>query len=186
MSEDDGLKALGQVIQIDEARIPDHLGEMVRGTVEETLNALLDAEADRLCGAGRYERTMASRTFTGRRSEPRMCWTRGFLCMQRFFGLASRGGARPRVKRAARDPTGMRRHFRLSFLSAGDRVAKSGEEDGIPAALPFIVAPRLWRPRTLAASMAVWFWAVRSRPLQSEHRPSRLARRTFARRLAGA
>jgi len=26
------------------------------GTVEETLNALLDAEADRLCGAGRYER----------------------------------------------------------------------------------------------------------------------------------
>src|ERR1700722_9017638 len=57
MSEDDGLKAMGQVIQIDEARIRDHLGEMVRGTVEETLNALLDAEADRLCGAGRYERT---------------------------------------------------------------------------------------------------------------------------------
>jgi hypothetical protein len=39
MSEDDGLKAMGQVIQIDEARIRDHLGEMVRGTVEETLNA---------------------------------------------------------------------------------------------------------------------------------------------------
>ena len=46
MSEDDGLKAMGQVIQIDEARIRDHLGEMVSGTVEETLNALLDAEAD--------------------------------------------------------------------------------------------------------------------------------------------
>ena len=30
---------MGQVIQIDEARIRDHLGEMVRGTVEETLNA---------------------------------------------------------------------------------------------------------------------------------------------------
>src|SRR6202046_2405605 len=57
MSEDDGLKAMGQVIQIDEARIRDHLGEIVRGTVEETLNGLLDAEADRLCGAGRYERT---------------------------------------------------------------------------------------------------------------------------------
>ena len=48
-------KPMGQVIQIDEARIRDHLGEMVRGTVEETLNAMLDAEADRLCGAGRYE-----------------------------------------------------------------------------------------------------------------------------------
>ena len=32
---------------------------MVRGTVEETLNAMLDAEADRLCGAGRYERSQA-------------------------------------------------------------------------------------------------------------------------------
>ena len=42
------------MIQIDEARIRDHLDEMVRGTVEETLNAMLDAEADRLCGAGRF------------------------------------------------------------------------------------------------------------------------------------
>ena len=52
---DEGKKGedMGQVIQIDEARIKDHLGEMVRGTVEETLNALLDAEADRLCGACR-------------------------------------------------------------------------------------------------------------------------------------
>src|ERR1700744_666493 len=48
---------MGQVIQIDEARIRDHLGEMVRGTVEETLNGMLDAEADELCGAGRYERS---------------------------------------------------------------------------------------------------------------------------------
>ena len=28
MTEDDGLKAVGQVIQIGEARIRDHLGEM--------------------------------------------------------------------------------------------------------------------------------------------------------------
>jgi hypothetical protein len=37
-------KPMGQVIQIDEARIRDHLGEMVRGTVEETLNAGLGAQ----------------------------------------------------------------------------------------------------------------------------------------------
>ena len=54
-------KTMGEVIQIDEARIREHLGEMVRGTVEETLNAMLDAEADRLCGAGRYERSKARR-----------------------------------------------------------------------------------------------------------------------------
>src|SRR5246500_5799590 len=59
MSDENGVKAMGQVIQIDEARIRDHLGEMVRGTVEETLNALLDAEADQLCGARKYERTEA-------------------------------------------------------------------------------------------------------------------------------
>jgi hypothetical protein len=35
-------KPMGQVIQIDEARIRDHLGDMVRGTVEETLNAALE------------------------------------------------------------------------------------------------------------------------------------------------
>jgi putative transposase len=34
---------------------------MVRGTVEEALNAMLDAEADRLCGAGRYERSEGRR-----------------------------------------------------------------------------------------------------------------------------
>ena len=55
MSEKDGT--MGQMIQIDEGRIRDHLGEMVRVTVEEALNAMLDAEADALCGAARYERS---------------------------------------------------------------------------------------------------------------------------------
>ena len=54
---EDSKKALGNVVQIDEKRIHDHLGELVRGTVEETLNSLLDAEADALCGAQRYERS---------------------------------------------------------------------------------------------------------------------------------
>lgn len=49
--------ALGKVIKIDEARIQEHLGNVVRSTVEETLNGLLDAEADRVCGASRYERS---------------------------------------------------------------------------------------------------------------------------------
>lgn len=53
-----GVKPVtGPVVQIDEGRIQAHLDEVVRSTVEETLNALLDAEADRLCGARKYERT---------------------------------------------------------------------------------------------------------------------------------
>ena len=50
------MPELGPVVQIDEGRIQAHLDEVVRATVEETLNALLDAEADELCGARRYER----------------------------------------------------------------------------------------------------------------------------------
>ena len=37
------------------------LKHIVRGSVEEALNALLDAEAGRLVGAGRYQRTEARR-----------------------------------------------------------------------------------------------------------------------------
>ena len=53
----DRVKPLNRVIQIDESRIQHHLGQVVRKTVEETLNGLLEAEADRLCRATRYERT---------------------------------------------------------------------------------------------------------------------------------
>jgi transposase-like protein len=50
-------KNLKEVITIDQARIQNHLDQVVRGTVEETLNAMLDAEADALCQAERYEHT---------------------------------------------------------------------------------------------------------------------------------
>ena len=59
--EEDSTKTLGNVIRIDDERIQDHLKHVVRGSVEETLNALLDAEADRLAGAARYERSEARR-----------------------------------------------------------------------------------------------------------------------------
>ena len=49
---------MNKVVHIDEGRIQDHLGELVHGSVEETLNALLDAEADAMWGAQRYERSL--------------------------------------------------------------------------------------------------------------------------------
>jgi putative transposase len=62
MSEDTPIPGpLNNVIRIDDERIKGHLDRVVRGTVEETLNSLLDAEADRLCNAQRYERTEARR-----------------------------------------------------------------------------------------------------------------------------
>ena len=52
---DSATKPLGDVIAINESLIKDHLAKVVVKTVEETLNAMLDAEADELCGAKRYE-----------------------------------------------------------------------------------------------------------------------------------
>src|SRR5271154_5932572 len=43
------------IVTVNEKEIHDHLAELVRGSVEETLNQLLDVEADELCGAKRYE-----------------------------------------------------------------------------------------------------------------------------------
>ena len=51
---EDSTKGLSKVIRIDESEIRGHLDKMVRGTVEETLNALLEAEADAMCHAQRY------------------------------------------------------------------------------------------------------------------------------------
>jgi putative transposase len=68
-------KPLGDVVRIDTAEIQQHVDQVVRDTVEETLNGLLEAEADRLCRAERYERT-AARADTRAGHYPRKLQTR--------------------------------------------------------------------------------------------------------------
>ena len=48
-----------KIIQLNEEVVKGELKELVRKSVEETLNELLDKEADELTGAGKYERTAA-------------------------------------------------------------------------------------------------------------------------------
>jgi len=48
-----------KIIQFNESAIQGHLSEMVRHSVEETLNQMLDAEANRLCNADKYQRNEA-------------------------------------------------------------------------------------------------------------------------------
>ncbi len=50
-----------KILQINEQVIKDQLGELVKGTIEETLNAMLDAEADVMCNAQKYEHTKERR-----------------------------------------------------------------------------------------------------------------------------
>ena len=57
------MKTISNVIQIDEERVKGHLDRVVRSTVEQTINDLLDAEADRLVGADRYARTDQRRDY---------------------------------------------------------------------------------------------------------------------------
>jgi len=48
-----------KIIQFNESAIQGHLSEMVRHSVETTLNQMLEAEADRLCHAEKYQRNEA-------------------------------------------------------------------------------------------------------------------------------
>ena len=50
-------KAIFGAIKIDEKEIRSHLDGLVRQSVEDTLNALLNAEADAICQASRYQRS---------------------------------------------------------------------------------------------------------------------------------
>ena len=45
------------IVSFDEEAVKDELREPVGKTIEETINAMLDEEADQLVGAGPYERT---------------------------------------------------------------------------------------------------------------------------------
>ena len=45
------------IIQVNQELIHNELKDLVRNSVEETLNALLDHEADQLVNAGKYERS---------------------------------------------------------------------------------------------------------------------------------
>jgi len=47
---------------VDEGRVKSFLEEKMRGTIEEMMNQLLDAEADALCQAQKYQRTPERQT----------------------------------------------------------------------------------------------------------------------------
>lgn len=54
-----------EIVSFDDEAIKGYVGKLVAKTVEETLNALLDEEADQLVNAGRYERTDKRQAYRG-------------------------------------------------------------------------------------------------------------------------
>ena len=57
VADETKVEGFQEVIRIDEGQLKGHVAEVVRQSVEETLNGLLEAEADAICGAKRYERS---------------------------------------------------------------------------------------------------------------------------------
>jgi putative transposase len=55
---EDTAAGLKDAIRVNDGQLRGHIDEVVRSSVEETLNALLQAEADQICKAGRYERSV--------------------------------------------------------------------------------------------------------------------------------
>lgn len=53
---------LQEAIQVDAGQVEQFLQEKMRGTIEEMMNKLLDAEADALCQAQKYQRTPERQT----------------------------------------------------------------------------------------------------------------------------
>ena len=51
-----GVEKSAGLVRLDEGELRSHVDGVVRDTVEQTLNALLEAEADAQCSAKRYER----------------------------------------------------------------------------------------------------------------------------------
>jgi putative transposase len=56
MTEQHEGDALKETIRVDTGQLHGHIAEVVRSSVEETLNGLLEAEAEAICRASRYER----------------------------------------------------------------------------------------------------------------------------------
>ena len=58
------------IIQLNEEAVKGELKELVRKNVEETLNELLDKEAEKLTGAARYERNEARQGYRSGTLQP--------------------------------------------------------------------------------------------------------------------
>ena len=65
-TEESGAKLEG-AIRVDESEIRSHVDEVVRQSVEETLNGLLEAEVGQFCRAQRCERSAEPDSLAARR-----------------------------------------------------------------------------------------------------------------------
>lgn len=65
------------IVTLNEESLKSDLRELVRGTVEDTLNGLLEEEASNLVGAERYERTAERKAYRASHYDRKLAFTSG-------------------------------------------------------------------------------------------------------------
>jgi len=71
-----------KIVQLNEEVIKNELKELVRRSVEETLNNLLDKEAQELTNAARYERTAARQGYRAGHYDRNLTATSGDVTLE--------------------------------------------------------------------------------------------------------
>ncbi len=108
------------IVSFDEAAMRGELRELVRRTVEDTLNALLEEEADDLIGADRYERTAGREAYRAGHYERGLTTTSGQVTLR--MSIARREHRPFRCLRsgahAVREPPVSRLDIAISSLRA--------------------------------------------------------------------
>ena len=72
----------GPIVTLNEESLKSDLRELVRRTVEDTLNGLLEEEADDLVGAGRYERTADREAYRAGHYDRKLATTSGEVTLR--------------------------------------------------------------------------------------------------------
>lgn len=80
------------MIAVDEEELRAHVSEVVRQSVEEALNCLLDPEADMLCHARRYERNAERASTHAGHYEQNLQTKAGTVQLKVFNGILFGGG----------------------------------------------------------------------------------------------
>ena len=74
-----------KIIQLNEEVIKGQIKDLVRGSVEETLNELLEAEAQKLMKAARYERSEARQGYRSGHYDRNLTTTSGDVTLHISF-----------------------------------------------------------------------------------------------------
>lgn len=148
---------------VDEQKVRAHVDEVVRQSVEETLNLLLDQEADQLCNAKRYERS-ADRADTRAGSYPRKLQTKAGEVTLKVPRLRSLPFETSIIERYRRREASVEEALVEMYLAG---VSMRRVED---------ITEALWGTRASASTVSELAQKVygqieawRNRPIQGEH-----------------